>query len=247
VSNSEPALHSLLSPRGVPWRGDAPYPAILPRRISRRVKHAQQGIGYPRLPRKRRVISALGSVGQWTLVVIVLSLALIGFLHLTRGTAVRHVRGVTADGAPISVSEPEFPLMATMATGAWLAPGNGVEILLNGDETYPRLWEDLRSAQRSITLQLYYGAPGRVADTLGAILRERAKAGFRCSFSTTPSVRWTFQRTIATRGGDENVDVREPVGGQFQDNRSACIELPKDQQTGRSSQRKNCAGNRVPR
>jgi cardiolipin synthase len=84
---------------------------------------------------------------------------------------------VAADGAPISVSEPEFPLMATMATGAWLAPGNGVEILLNGDETYPRLWEDLRSAQRSITLQLYYGAPGRVADTLGAILRERAKAG----------------------------------------------------------------------
>lgn len=39
---------------------------------------------------------------------------LIGFLHLTRGTAVRHVRGVAADGAAISVGEPEFPLMATM-------------------------------------------------------------------------------------------------------------------------------------
>ena len=56
--------------------------------------------------------------------------------------------------------------MATMATGAWLAPGNHVEVMLNGDGTYPRLWEDLRSAQRSITLQLYYGAPGRMADTL---------------------------------------------------------------------------------
>ena len=125
------------------------------------------------------LIAILRGVGRWTLVVIVLGLALIGLLHLTRGTAVRHVRGVTGDGAPISVSEPEFPLMATMATGAWLASGNRVELMLNGDDTYPRLWEDLRSAQRSITLQLYYGASGRVADTLSEILRERAKAGVR--------------------------------------------------------------------
>ena len=110
---------------------------------------------------------------------LVFCLAFIGFLHVTRGTAVRHVRGVAADGVSISVSEPEFPVMATMATGAWLALGNRVEVMLNGDGTYPRLWEDLRSAQRSITLQLYYGAPGRMADTLGEILRERAKAGVR--------------------------------------------------------------------
>jgi cardiolipin synthase A/B len=50
---------------------------------------------------------------------------------------------------------------------------------LNGDGTYPRLWEDLRSARQSITLQLYYGAPGRMAHTLGEILRERAAAGVR--------------------------------------------------------------------
>ena len=67
--------------------------------------------------------------------------------------------------------------MATMATGAWLAPGNRVDVLLNGDGTYPRLWEDLRSAKQSITLQLYYGAPGRMADTLGQILIDRARAG----------------------------------------------------------------------
>src|SRR5687768_7479025 len=124
---------------------------------------------------KSRVIATLGKVGRWTFVVTVLCLALIGFLHLTRGTAVRHVRGVATDGSPISVSEPEFPLMATMATGAWLAPGNHVEVMLNGDGTYPRLWEDLRSARRSITLQLYYGAPGRMADMLGQILRGRAR------------------------------------------------------------------------
>jgi cardiolipin synthase len=128
---------------------------------------------------RREIAAILGKVGRGVLRIVVLGLALVGFLHLTRGTAVRHVRGVTADGVPISVSEPEFPLMATMATGAWLAAGNRVEPMLNGDQTYPRLWEDLRSAQRSITLQLYYGTPGRMADTLGQVLRERAKAGVR--------------------------------------------------------------------
>jgi hypothetical protein len=99
--------------------------------------------------RKSRIRGVLGRLGRWTLVAIVLGLALIGFLHLTRGTAVRHVRGVSSDGTPIAVGEPEFPLMAAMATGAWLFPGNRVEVLLNGDGTYPRQWDDLRSAKQS--------------------------------------------------------------------------------------------------
>ena len=53
------------------------------------------------------------------------------------------------------------------------------DVALNGDGTYERLWADLRSARQSITLQLYYGAPGRMARTLGSILMERAKAGVR--------------------------------------------------------------------
>ena len=129
--------------------------------------------------RGRAAVGALRRLGRWTLVAGVLCLALVGFLHLTRGTAVRHVRGVAADGIPISVSEPQFPLVVTMMTGASLASGNRVEVMLNGDGTYPRLWEDLRSAKQSITLQVYYGAPGRMADTLRQILLERAQAGVR--------------------------------------------------------------------
>ena len=45
--------------------------------------------------RKSRIRGALSRAGRLTLVAIVLGLALIGFLHLTRGTAVRHVRGLT--------------------------------------------------------------------------------------------------------------------------------------------------------
>ena len=128
---------------------------------------------------KSALRAILEQFGRWTLFVLVLTFALIGFLHVTRGTAVRHVRGVAADGAAISVSEPEFPLMATIATGAWLSAGNRVEVTQNGDGTFARLWQDLRGAQRSITLQLYYGAPGRMADTLTGILSERARAGVR--------------------------------------------------------------------
>ena len=66
-----------------------------------------------------------------------------------------------------------------MTTGTSLSAGNRVELMLNGDGTYERLWADLRSARQSITLQLYYGAPGQMADTLSRILVERAKAGVR--------------------------------------------------------------------
>lgn len=119
--------------------------------------------------------------GRWALTAVVGALALIGLLHLTRGTAVRHVRGVGAEGSAIAVGEPQFPLNVTMLTGAWLAPGNRVEVALNGDGTFPRLWADLQSAQESITLQLYYGAPGQMAQRLEGILRERAMAGVRVS------------------------------------------------------------------
>jgi cardiolipin synthase len=110
---------------------------------------------------------------------VIMMFAWIGFLQVTRGTAVRHVRAISADGNVIAVSEPQFPLLVTMLTGAALEPGNSVEVTLNGDGTFSRLLDDLRSAQESITLQMYYGAPGALAQTLGQILRERAKAGVR--------------------------------------------------------------------
>jgi cardiolipin synthase A/B len=134
-------------------------------------------VDWRRALRWRPTRRTLGRFARWTVVTLILCLAWIGFLHLTRGTAVRHVRGVGADGVPIGVSEPEFPLVVTMLTGAWLAPGNRVEVMLNGDGTYARLWEDLTSARQSITLQLYYGNTGRMAGTLGLILRDRVAAG----------------------------------------------------------------------
>jgi cardiolipin synthase len=160
-----------------------------------------------------RVKTVLGRIGRWMLVGVIISLALIGFLHLTRGTAVRHVRGVAADGVPIGVSESQFPLVVTMMTGAWLAPGNRVEVTLNGDGTYERLWADLRSAQRSITMQLYYGAPGRMADQLGQILVERAKAGVRVFvlYDAFGTIDIPADQRAALRAGGVSVEPFRPI------------------------------------
>lgn len=116
---------------------------------------------------------------RWLVIVVVLTAAAVGILFLTRGTAVHRVRGVGADGTPVSPAEPTFAFAVAVLTGTPLLPGNRVELALNGTGTFPRLWADLRAARRFITIQNYYAEPGRVADTLAAILEERAKAGVR--------------------------------------------------------------------
>ena len=129
------------------------------------------------------VLDRAGRAARWTLralvVAAILLVALIGFLFITRGTAVRHVRGVGVDGTPVAPAEPQFPLSVAVLTGTALSGGNRVELALDGDGTFPRLWDDLRSARQSIIIQNYYGVAGRVADTLSAILLERARAGVR--------------------------------------------------------------------
>ncbi|HEX6628989.1 MAG TPA: phospholipase D-like domain-containing protein [Gemmatimonadaceae bacterium] len=117
-----------------------------------------------------------GRVMNWALIAVVLVIAIIGFLFLTRGTAVRRVRGVGVDGAPVSPGESAFPISLSMLTGSELLPGNQVELVLDGG-VFPRLWEDLRAAKVAITIQMYYALAGEVTETLAEILIERARAG----------------------------------------------------------------------
>lgn len=126
-------------------------------------------------PSRRR---GLGSrIGRGLLVGAVLLLAYIGALHLTRGTAVEHVRAVGLDGTPVAVADAAFLANITTLTGAVLTPGHRVQLALNGDGTYEQMWADLASAQRSITLQVYYGNSGRMAGRLRDILVDRARQG----------------------------------------------------------------------
>jgi cardiolipin synthase A/B len=114
--------------------------------------------------------------------VIVVLLALVGVLTMTRGTPVRMVLALGDRDGPPMVTDSLFTRTMELYTGLHIEPGNRVEELLNGNGTYPRLWRDLATAQRTITVQMYYALPSRVADTLQKYLMERARAKVRVLF-----------------------------------------------------------------
>ena len=109
--------------------------------------------------------------------VLIAVLILIGVLDVVRGAPIRAV-GIPGDptGCP-PIDDPFFREAIELMTDVRLAPGHQLEVFINGDETYERLWADLRSAKSSITMQMYYCNKGKMADQLRRILEERARAG----------------------------------------------------------------------
>jgi cardiolipin synthase len=123
----------------------------------------------------------LANIGFVLLGVLAGVLAFIGVLDAVKGTPVKHVLGFGDVELPSVHDEPFLPSME-LASRTELHKGNDAEFFWNGNQTYPRLWEDLRGARESITVQLYYCKPGRMADMLAEILIERARAGVRVLF-----------------------------------------------------------------
>lgn len=112
---------------------------------------------------------------------LLLAFAMIGVLYVTRGTPVTHVRALDDGDGPPAVSDTSFRRTLELLAGMELKEGNEVELLLDA-ATYDRLWDDLRGARQSITLQLYYLNPGSLADSLKVILLDRVEAGVRVLF-----------------------------------------------------------------
>ncbi len=109
----------------------------------------------------------------------VLTFATIGVLDTLRGSALRGIRALGSTGRMVPVDNPIFRTTMELLTGTPLTPGNMPEVMTCGDQLYPRLWGDLRAAQRSISIQLYYCEPGRMAEEMRALLVERSQMGVR--------------------------------------------------------------------
>ena len=109
------------------------------------------------------------------LILFGLVLMLIGILSVTHDAPVRSVIAEGDKDGPPSIEDPLFARSIELLTGTHIDPGNKVQILLNGDGTYPVLWKDLASAERTISVQMYYSQPGKVADTLAKYLIDRAQ------------------------------------------------------------------------
>jgi cardiolipin synthase len=115
-------------------------------------------------------------IGLVLLGIVVAVLLLVGVLDVVRGTPIRSVGVPGKEGGP-AIGDPFFREAIELMTEIRLTPGHEVEVFINGDQTYERLWADLRSARTSITMQMYYCNAGKMADELHRILEERARAG----------------------------------------------------------------------
>ena len=136
---------------------------------------------------------------------IVAVMALIGFMGAVKTTPVDSV-GTFGDGMPPRIGDESFRTAVELLSHTTLEDGHEVDIFINGDQTYPRLWDDLRSAREYITLQLYYCEPGRMAEEFREILCERAKAGVKvlCLFDAFGS---TFSEEYVRRLREAGVRV----------------------------------------
>jgi cardiolipin synthase len=137
------------------------------------------------------------------LLLFALVLALIGILSVTHDTPVRNVIAEGDKDGPPAIADSLFSRSIELYTGTHIDPGNKVQILLNGDGTYPQLWKDIASAQRTITVQMYYSQPGAVADTMAKYLIEKARQKVRVlllldAFGSQPLKREWLQRVKAS-------------------------------------------------
>lgn len=128
-------------------------------------------------------------------VVVALVLATIGVLSVTRSVPVRVVLAPGLGDDPPWVGDSLFVRTMELYTGTILTPGNDVEVLLNGNATYPRMWKDIAQAKSSITVQLYYALPGKMADSMCKYLAERARAGVSVDVLLDGFGAWKLRRT----------------------------------------------------
>ena len=148
----------------------------------------------------KRLLATLG-------IIVLTMLALVGLLSITRGTPLRRVVYHAGTRPPVA-ADSSFRDLIGLFSGTHIEPGHRVEQLLNGDGTYPRLWADLRSARSTITVQMYYSKPGEVADSLAAILSDRADAGVRVLLLLDAFGSQTLQKAWMENLQEAGVEVR---------------------------------------
>ena len=117
----------------------------------------------------RRVVRGLSPTGFETLRVLLLSFWLAGCASTPAPLTVPSMR----------IDDPAFRTSLEAFAGAPILGDNRVDILLNGEETFPALLDAIRSAEHTITFEAYIFHEGKVADQIVGAFVERCKAGIR--------------------------------------------------------------------
>jgi len=80
---------------------------------------------------------------------------------------------------PLDLGQRSFLASVAAHTDARFVGGNRVEILLDGDGTFPRILQAIRAARRSITFLQYFYDTGPIADDVANALAERCAHGVK--------------------------------------------------------------------
>jgi cardiolipin synthase len=82
---------------------------------------------------------------------------------------------------PLAIHDPAFRTSLEAFSGAPIVGDNRIDILLNGEQTFPALLKDIRAARATVTFEAYIFHEGRVADEIVEALVDRCRAGVRVS------------------------------------------------------------------
>ncbi len=156
-------------------------------------------------PRDESLMELLRYSGEIAAIVVVLAMVLVGVLTVTHGTPVRSVISPGLNDRPPSAGDSLFAESMELYTGTHFSHGNIVTLCLNGDGTYPQLWQDIDSAKQTITVQMYYSEPGKVMDEMRDHLAGRARAGVRVlvlldAFGSGPLLKTNFVSVLRAAG-----------------------------------------------
>jgi cardiolipin synthase A/B len=81
----------------------------------------------------------------------------------------------------IALGEPSFFPTIEAHTGAPIAGGNRIQVLLNGDETFPVMLRDIKAAKSTITFAQYLYEDGSQAREFAQAFAERCRAGVKAN------------------------------------------------------------------
>ena len=79
----------------------------------------------------------------------------------------------------VELGDPSFYPTLQAYAGAPIVGGNSVTILLNGDEIFPAVLKEIRSARESIAYAQYFYEDGPIARAIAEALAERCQAGLK--------------------------------------------------------------------
>jgi len=78
-----------------------------------------------------------------------------------------------------AVADPQFPRAMGVLLGPALVEGNRVQTLVNGDQIFGAMLNDIRAASKTITFETYIYWSGAIGKAFAEALAERARSGVR--------------------------------------------------------------------